>query len=354
MRKKGKYRGVTYLTDQHGRRRYRVRLTIKGRKIQGYIKAEPGTDEFERQYAALLNGERGTTTKRDTFAFLTETFKASPGFKSLAGSTKRNKLRDLDWINERIGQGRYAEMTPLHVEALMAKRKGDTSANRLRSVLGELFDHATKRHGYSKPNPARLADPVRIKSDGIPTWNAAEIASFRATHQSGTTARLAFELLYGTAAARSDVVAMTLANLKDGSLTYCRKKTGVRATLPVTAELQRELDRLPDGQLMLLTNSRGAAYKVATFNKAFHRWCLEAGVPKSSHGLRKARAVALAEAGASQTEIAAFLGHATPQQTATYTRAADRAALAANAAERENKTRSNVVQPCVQPSTSGS
>ena len=72
-------------------------------------------------------------------------------------------------------------------------------------------------------------------------------------------------------------------------------------------------------------------------------WCDAAGLKEcSSHGLRKACARRLAEAGATPHEIAAVTGHVTLKEVERYTRAADRSVLAdagfdklANRPERE-------------------
>jgi integrase len=51
----------------------------------------------------------------------------------------------------------------------------------------------------------------------------------------------------------------------------------------------------------------------------------------SAHGLRKAAARRLAEAGATTHEISAITGHASLKEVARYTEAADRRKLAASA-----------------------
>jgi integrase len=51
----------------------------------------------------------------------------------------------------------------------------------------------------------------------------------------------------------------------------------------------------------------------------------------SAHGLRKAAARRLAEAGCTAHEIAAITGHASLREVARYTEAADRRRLAASA-----------------------
>ena len=56
--------------------------------------------------------------------------------------------------------------------------------------------------------------------------------------------------------------------------------------------------------------------------------CREAGVPGSIHGLRKAGATRLADAGASDWEIASYLAHTDTTQASIYTREANRSKLA--------------------------
>jgi integrase len=58
-----------------------------------------------------------------------------------------------------------------------------------------------------------------------------------------------------------------------------------------------------------------------------------AGLPKhcSAHGLRKAACRRLAEGGCSANEIASISGHASLDEVARYTKAADQARLARNA-----------------------
>jgi integrase len=70
-----------------------------------------------------------------------------------------------------------------------------------------------------------------------------------------------------------------------------------------------------------------------------------AGLPARcvSHGLRKAAARRLAEAGCSEKQIAAVTGHRTLKEVARYTRAADQERLAAQAVDKlmEQKTARN-------------
>jgi integrase len=68
----------------------------------------------------------------------------------------------------------------------------------------------------------------------------------------------------------------------------------------------------------------------------------EAGLPerRKAHGLRKAAARRLAEAGCSVSEIAASTGHKTLAEVERYSRAADQQRLARQAIQRQPENRS--------------
>jgi hypothetical protein len=79
--------------------------------------------------------------------------------------------------------------------------------------------------------------------------------------------------------------------------------------------------------LFITQEKRPIGYTVESLGNWFRDCCNAAGVPGSLHGLRKAGATRLANAGATPDEIRAFLAHETNAQGATYTKAADRARL---------------------------
>ncbi|MCW5729275.1 MAG: tyrosine-type recombinase/integrase [Alphaproteobacteria bacterium] len=99
---------------------------------------------------------------------------------------------------------------------------------------------------------------------------------------------------------------------------------------------------MPGENLTLLVTEYGRPYTAAGFGARFREWCDEAGLParRGAHGLRKAAARRLAEAGASVHEIMAVTGHRTLGEIERYTRAADRRRLAEQAiAKTRSRTR---------------
>ena len=91
----------------------------------------------------------------------------------------------------------------------------------------------------------------------------------------------------------------------------------------------------PADHLTFLTTQFGQSFKTAGFGNWFREQCDVAGLKHcSAHGLRKAAARRLAEAGCTEHEIAAITGHASLREVARYTKAADQKRLAAAAMEK--------------------
>ncbi len=164
--------------------------------------------------------------------------------------------------------------------------------------------------------------------DGYHVWTEAEITRFKVHHPAGSKARLALALFLCTGASRQDAAAMGWQNV-DGDRISCRRgKTGVEANLPILSDLAEELAHLTKQEGLFLTHGGGKPYKPETLGNWFRDQCNAAGVPGSAHGLRKAGATRLANAGGTPDEIRAFLAYATNKEGQTYTKKADRARLA--------------------------
>ena len=335
IRRPNPFPGVSTKPDRHGKLRHRLRRTVGGRKVDAYLPGPYGSTEFRAAYEVAIDGARVTTRRAQpgTFSHLIEAYLDSAAFRNLALTTRSDKRPWLDWIRATIGDARYARMQPRQVEALMAKKGGPEASNRLKKDLAQLFRFAAKHFAFSRPNPAALADSYKIRSSGFHSWADEEIVSFRDHFPPGSQAGLALELFLGTGAARQDAAGLTRANIRGAEIHYRRKKTGQAVVIPILPELELELARIPPTRLPLLAHGRPERpYTARALGGLFRRWCTEAGLPDHcrSHGLRKAGARRLAEAGATQFQIMSFLGHKTPTEAARYTAAANRTKLTAS------------------------
>jgi integrase len=177
------------------------------------------------------------------------------------------------------------------------------------------------------------------KQGGFHRWTDAEVAQFEARHPIGTKARLAMALGLYTAQARQDVIAMGEQHItleydpeedrEVETLNWVRKKTedktGLELAIRVHPELRRIIDATPSKHLTFLVTELGAPFTAAGFGGWFRDRCNEAGLPHCPfHGLRKAAATRLVDAGCDVFEVAAITGHASLKELQRYTETRDR------------------------------
>jgi integrase len=139
-------------------------------------------------------------------------------------------------------------------------------------------------------------------------------------------------------------------HVRDGLLHVKQDKTGAELFIPIHAELQQIIAASSVGQMTFLVTEFGKPFSSVGFSNWFRKQCDKAGLPEcTSHGLRKACARRLADAGCSQHEIAAITGHASLKEIVRYTKGADQLRLARAAMQKmratvqENETRSSTV-----------
>lgn len=334
MRKpRNPFPGVSRLVDRHGKVRWRFRR--KGR-ADVYLSGPYGSAEFRTAYEAAVAGAAEPLTRSNssygTIAWLIENYLRSPKHMNLSDIRRKTIRRELDWLRAEVGQYQAGRIETRHVEAIMARKTGPTAANTVKKNLSMLFNFAIK---YSladlKHNPAKYADRRKENSDGYHTWTEAEIAQFLAFHQPGTKSRLAALLMMNTGAARQDVIRLGWQNIEGDRIRYRRHKTDIGGDYPILPELADELRHVPFGRMLFLTHGEGRPYKPETFGNWFADQCREADLPDEcrAHGLRKYGATRLAEAGATEWQVAAFLGHKDTREARRYVEKANRVKMAA-------------------------
>jgi integrase len=327
-RRRNPFPGVTRAVDRHGTVRWRIRWNGKS----GYLHGPYGSAEWRIEYEAFIAGaERSqhSNADRGTIAWLIEQYLGSLRFQNLSESRKRTIRLELDWLRKEAGQYHFARIEVRHVEALMAKKDGPTAANTVKKNLSMLFNFASKKLGYTGPNPARFAERMKVNPDGFHTRSEAEVDRFLGRHGPGTKARLVLLLALNTGMSRQDLARAGWQHVKNGRIAYRRGKTSVAADLPILPELAEELRQVSTDRLLFITQENSdRPYTVPSLGNWFRDRCIEAGVPGRLHGLRKAGAVRLADAGATDWEVASYLAHTDTKQASTYTKKANRSRLA--------------------------
>jgi integrase len=255
---------------------------------------------------------------------------SSVQFRSLSPSTQATYRGIIERFRADHGHRRVAHLQREKLVEMLGNRTDTPSAanNWLRMV--RMLMQIAIEMGLRNDDPTLGIKTLKIKSDGFQIWAAERIEKYRAKHAIGTRPRLALELLLNTAQRRSDVVRMGRQHIRDGILSIRQQKTGMLVEIPVLPELQEALDAIPAEHLTFLTTEHGQPFTAAGFGNWFRERCNEAGIPKgyAAHGLRKAAATRLADAGCTDHQIMAWGGWETLKEVQRYTKAANRKRLA--------------------------
>ena len=329
MRRPPKY--VHGFIDRHGRPRFYLRRSgFKKVPLPGL----PWSPEFMLAYEQAMAGqpliEPGRARlKPGTMDALALSYFASPAFTTLAENSRLTYRRAIERFCLAHGSKAAAQLHREHIIRLMAASADrPQAANQLRKILRVLMQHAIEI-GMRGDDPTRDVKAIRINSDGFHTWTEAEIEQFEGRWPIGSPERLAFALLLFTGQRRSDVVRMGPQHIEAGMLRVRQQKTRADLLVPVHSKLHETLSASTTGHLSFIVTRDGRPRSLGSFSNWFKDACVVAGVGHcSAHGLRKAAARRLAEAGCTPNEISAITGHRSLSEVARYTRAADQKRLA--------------------------
>lgn len=294
--------------------------------------------EFLRAYAAALEVQPGKVRKSraalGSIGAVIEIALDSARFHAASASYRAMLRRHLDAINEAVGAAPAAGVKERHVRQNVAK--AENQVDRLKAW--RFWARAAIEAGTLDRNAVTdVKLPSAGGGDGHEPWTADDIAKFRARWPVGTVPRAAMELLLWTGARIGDAVLIGPQMVRDGVLTYRQGKTGGAAHCPWTCALPAyargmEGDRKAmlaaiahlSGHLTFLP-AEGRTRSAKGLGTMIRESAMAAGLTnRSAHGLRKSRAVALAEAGATTHQIVAWTGHKTLKEAERYTVAANR------------------------------
>lgn len=327
---------VSEFSDRHGK--MRVRFRRKGQS-EYYFKSIPWSPEFMLEYQACLDGQAAPNvqsgsdrTAPGTFNALIVTYYTSPEFLGLEPSTKATYRGIIERFRKEHGDKRVATIERKHIKAIIgAKHQTPSAANNLLDRLKMLMRLAVDI-GMREDDPTVGMKGYSIKSDGFHTWTEDEIGAFEARHPIGSKAHLALALMLYTGQRRSDAVTMGRQHVNGHRIKVCQQKTDARLEIPMHKTLRAVIAATPRENMTFLMTAFGKPFSAAGFGNWFRDRCDEAGLPQcSAHGLRKAAARRLAEAGCTNQQIKAITGHKTDKEVSRYTAAADQIRLAEQA-----------------------
>ena len=312
-----------------------LRFYFRRNGIRTKLPGPFGSREFLDAYAAALGEQSAEPAERKaalpgSFRALATRYFASPQFLSLSATSRTNYRRAIDRFLLEHGHRRVDQMKREHVDAILGKFANKPGAGiillkRMRTLL-----RYAMAIGWRESDPS--AGVRAFKSRAIHTWDESEIATFEARWPIGSKQRLAFDLLLYTGQRGSDVARMARPAAGE-KFRRVQQKTGAALAITVHPALRRSLDARPSGHVAAIVTEFGRPFTVKGFQNFISDAIRDAKLPSrcKAHGLRKAAARRLAEAGCSVHEIMAVTGHKTLSEVERYTRAAEQERLNAAA-----------------------
>lgn len=331
-----KPRHVSCYRDARGKLRWRFRRV-------GFPETQTtalfGSEDWWAWYNAAAVAQpkpiASSRTKPGSIHALGVAYYGSSDFLRLKPSTQRTYRGTFDRYRDKYGDNPVALLEPRHIRNQMDKLADrPTSANGMLKVLRAVMRFAVER-GFVRTDPTFGVRMLKHKAKGFHSWTDDEIARFEARWPVGSKQRLAFDLLLHTAQRSGDVRQMTIHQLAGDRVLVRQEKTDQPIDIPQHPKLQKSLAASKLGDPVLIMSATGKPYTEKGFGNWIKKAAVRAGLPHcSAHGLRKAAARRLAEAGCSVHEIMAITGHQSLKEVERYTREANRRGLADGAIKR--------------------
>lgn len=332
-KKSGLPRGVTEFQDRHGK--WHLRYRGKGQPTH-YFKTRPGQEGWAEELAQARAGKpdapairSSARTKPGSISALIAVYYGTPEFTGLAASSQKTYRNMLERFREMHGEKQVATLTRAHIKAIIgAMHETPAAANNLLDRLRVLMKLAMD-DDWRKDDPTYRVRGFKLTGDGFHTWSEDDIEKFNKAHPPGTSARLAMTLMLYTGQRRSDMVKMGWQHIEGERIRVRQIKTDAMLSIGLHPVLAAELALATKSDLTILLTQFGKPFTANGFGNRMRKWCNTAELPDcTSHGLRKAAARRLAEAGCSNKEIMAITGHQTDKEVTRYTKAADQIKLA--------------------------
>jgi len=253
-------------------------------------------------------------------------YRRSPDFKELAISSQKSYDTYLDLLLRAYPDKPVETISRAWLYELRdAMADTPRAANWVLQLMSILMNFARDR-GWRGDNPAQGVKKLK-RGRSYEPWPESAIERFR--REARPRMALALELAVHSGQRLSDVLAMQWRHVGNGLIEVAQSKTDERLSIPLHRDLRQLLERTPRTGMYIVCTERGTPYTRSGFSKMFRRELERLNLRDFQfHGLRHTAGRRLAEAGCSDREIAAILGHRTAAMTLRYTRRADQKRLA--------------------------
>lgn len=299
----------------------------KGKRVR---LPNPNDPTFKAAYMAALNGSpvKVETAYEGTLGWLWERYTTeSAKWAGYSAATQKAHRLIMAKVLKTASKSSLKVITQDVIQEGVDKRhETPAQAGNFLKVMRSMFGWAKKMR-LVPVDPSLGVEAPEYKKGGFPAWTIEEVKTFRLTHEIGTTARLAMELMLLAGLRRSDVVKAGRQHISGRILSMDTAKTGARVTVELSDELLSIIEATPRRGLHLVETSHGKPFVKESFGNWFRAKCTEAKVYKSAHGLRKLSATLAAEGGAASHHLLAQYGWTNLATAEIYTRGIDRRRL---------------------------
>lgn len=310
-------------TSRHGKKIWYFR---RGDGQRTRLTGAYGSAEFMACYDLALRGEARPAAQpasKGALRWLVNAYRSSSAWRNLAPGTRTQR----EGILRVLPDVPASSVTRKVVIACLDRRSPD-AANVFLYTLRHLFEWAVYAE-HVNVDPTLGVKKINRKSEGFHVWTDEEICKFEHRWPIGTRERLALDLLLYTGLRRADAIRVGRPHARDGILRLRTAKGGVEVAIPILAPLGRSIDETRlTGDLTFICTAKGMPMGANVFTVWFRNAAKAAGCPGSAHGLRKASATRMAEAGGTTAQLKASYGWKTNAMPELYTQTAERASMA--------------------------
>lgn len=279
--------------------------------------------------------------RQDTFGALATAYLASPEYRNLAASTKKQWRIWIDRAREEFGTARLSLFSNPRMRGQVLDWRdrwasSPRSADYAIQVLSRILAWGVQR-GWLIHNPAAGA-PTLWRSDRSEIiWEDHEIDAV-AAKMKPHVAR-AFRLAAWTGLPRGDLLSLRWSELGDLYIGGKRGKTKIERCIPIFDETRVLLAEFPKTAVTVVTNRRGSPFTPSGFSAIFKRAHADAKTAKGKtfHDLRGTFATKLMQRGFEDREIDEILGWETGKSARIRRRYISRKAVVISAIERMRK-----------------
>lgn len=324
-------------TVNKGGRVYRY-LRIPGQPRIKLPDLPPDDPDFLAAYAkAMQAAPRQLRAGAGSIAAMIEGYLRSDACAALSDGYRKIIRRHMDAIRVDAEAAMIRHLRAEHIQDDLRPLTAVQQRDRMKAWR-LICGHALDARAIASDPTEGVRRPKPLQHVSHPAWALDHIEAYRKRWPIGTVQRALMEVAYWTGARISDVVMIGPGHVgRDGVLTFRQQKTGDLAYVPWSNPLPAHAEAMAADRAMMheaIFQFRGHMTFLATRNgqtrshkAAGHVIAAaaeSAGFDRSAHGLRRARAVQLAEAGANTLQIGAWTGHHSLSEIAHYVEEQDR------------------------------